>query len=217
MKEEQISINKKSVLIVVDMQNDFLPNGSLAVPESDKIIDGINNCANLFREKGYVIFSQDWHPKNHGSFASAYSDKKPGDQINSLGLGPILWPDHCVQKTNGAAFHPNMKDEYAIAIIRKGYNPKIDSYSVFYENDKKTSTGLTGLLKGLKIENVFICGVATDYCCFFSAMDAKKEGFNTYFILDLTKGIDFPKGNLDKTVESMKNANIHIISSNQIQ
>ena len=217
MKEEQISINKKSVLIVVDMQNDFLPNGSLAVHESDKIIDGINNCANLFREKGYVIFSQDWHPKNHGSFASAYSDKKPGDPINLPGLGPILWPDHCVQKTDGAAFHPNMKDEYAIAIIRKGYNPEIDSYSVFYENDKKTSTGLTGLLKGLKIENVFICGVATDYCCFFSAMDAKKEGFNTYFILDLTKGIDIPKGNLDKTVESMKNANIHIISSNQIQ
>jgi nicotinamidase/pyrazinamidase len=110
-----------------------------------------------------------------------------------------------------------MKDEYAIAIIRKGYNPKIDSYSVFYENDKVTCTGLTGLLRQLKIENVFICGVATDYCCYYSAMDAKKDGFNTYFILDLTKALIIPKGNIANTIESMRKAQIkcHYFTSNQ--
>lgn len=212
----KIPISKDSALIVVDMQNDFLPDGALAVPEGDQIIDGVNALSlKFYNATGRVVFTQDWHPTLHGSFASAHNGKKPGDLIEDLGLGPILWPDHCVQNTHGAEFSPKIDTRFGIAVIRKGYHQNIDSYSTFYENDKKTKTGLAGMLKDLGITDVFLCGLALDYCVYYSAIDAKKEGFNVYVVKDLTKGIDQPVNNILKAIQTMEKNGITIITSNE--
>ncbi len=200
-----INISQSDALIVVDVQNDFMPGGALPVEEGDQIVDGINELAKKFHENNSpVILTQDWHPPGHKSFASAHPGKNPGDEYQTEAIGPVLWPDHCVQDTKGAAFHKSLKTPFAKAIIRKGTNPEIDSYSAFLENDKKTETGLTGMLKSLKIERIFICGLALDYCCYFSAIDATDFGFNVYLLLDLTKGIDLPEGNISQSLENMK-------------
>jgi nicotinamidase/pyrazinamidase len=208
-----IDIKRRSALLVIDMQNDFLPGGALAVAEGDQIIDGINELARKFYNKDrIVIFSQDWHPENHASFASSHEGKNPGDPIEGIpGIGPVLWPDHCVQNTSGAEINERLETKYGIAIVQKGTNPKIDSYSAFFENDKRTKTGLSDLLHEKRIKNVYVCGLALDYCCFYSAMDAKSEGFNVYFIKNLTKGIDIPENNIQKSLETMSNAEIEII------
>jgi nicotinamidase/pyrazinamidase len=213
MKEEKINISKEKALIVVDIQYDFLPGGALAVSEGDQIIDGVNMLAQKFHENsGIVIFTQDWHPKNHGSFASSYPGKNPGDPIETDGLGPILWPDHCVQNTKGADISSKIEIKYGTSIVRKGYHQNVDSYSAFYENDKKTKTGLSGLLNDLGIKEVFICGLALDYCCFYTAIDAKREGFEVFFIKDLTRGIDQPENNIDNALARMLDAKIKIVS-----
>jgi len=206
-------IKKNSALIVVDMQNDFLPGGALAVKGGDQIIDGINKLARKFHEGGnYVVFSQDWHPKNHASFASSHKGKNPGDPIEGIpGIGPVLWPDHCMQHTFGAEINKRIKKEYGIAIIRKGYRENIDSYSAFFENDKKTTTGLADLLREKRVKTVYICGLALDYCCYYTAMDAKTEGFEVYFIKNLTRGIDLPQNNINNSLKSMESAGIEII------
>lgn len=205
-------IDKASALIVVDMQNDFLPGGSLEVKDGDKIIVGINYLAKIFHENSLpVIFTQDFHPGQHRSFARVQG-KNPGDPIDEFGLGPILWPDHCVGNTFGARISDEIETKHGICIIRKGYHVNIDSYSAFYENDKKTKTGLAGLLKDLDIKKVYICGLALDYCCFYSAMDAKREGFDVYLIQDLTKGIDQPPNNVENALKKMIDAEISIIS-----
>jgi len=208
-----IDIKRRSALIVVDMQNDFLPGGALPVKDGGKIIYGINELAREFYNKDrIVVFSQDWHPKFHASFASSHEGKNPGDPIEGVsGIGPILWPDHCVQNTHGAEINERIKKEYGIAVIRKGDNPAIDSYSAFFENDKKTKTGLTDLLRSKRIVTVYVVGLALDYCCFYTAMDAKSEGFDVIFIQNLTKGIDIPENNIKNSLDSMKSAGINII------
>jgi nicotinamidase/pyrazinamidase len=208
-----IKIKKNAALLVVDMQNDFLPGGALAVVEGDQIIDGINQLAREFYNKDrIVIFSQDWHPKGHASFASSHKGKNPGDPIEGVpGIGPVLWPDHCVQNTYGAEISERIKKDYGIAVIRKGYNPSIDSYSAFFENDKKTKTGLSDLLRTKRVKTVYVCGLALDYCCYYTAMDAKSVGFNVFFIKNLTKGIDIPENNIQNSLESMKSAGIEVI------
>ncbi|MHA1111915.1 MAG: bifunctional nicotinamidase/pyrazinamidase [Promethearchaeota archaeon] len=208
-----IEIKRRSALIVVDMQNDFLPGGALPVAEGDQIIDGINKLAREFYNKDrIVIFSQDWHPKGHASFASSHEGKNPGDLIEGVsGIGPILWPDHCVQNTSGAEINDKIEKKYGLAIIQKGTNPNIDSYSAFFENDKKTKTGLSDLLHDKRVKNVYVCGLALDYCCFYTAMDAKLEGFNVFFLKNLTKGIDLPENNIQISLDSMKSAGIEII------
>ena len=209
--EKNIKIDTKDALIVIDIQNDFMPGGALPVENGDLIVEDINQLANLFKGfSGNVILTQDWHPSSHHSFASTYSEKKPGDefQTDDGSIGPILWPDHCIQGTNGAKFHDKLNINLASAIIRKGRNPMVDSYSVFLENDKKTETGLAGYLKSIKIKRVFICGLALDYCCYFSAIDAFDFGFEVFFLLDLTKGIDLPPGNISKSIENMRKKGI---------
>ena len=209
-----INIKRRSALIVVDMQNDFLPGGALPVKDGEKPIDGINDLARKFYNSrdGIVVFSQDWHPKGHASFASSHEGKNPGDLIEDVpGIGPVLWPDHCVQNTPGAEINERIKKKYGMAIIQKGMNPNIDSYSAFFENDKKTKTGLTDLLKSKRIKNVYVCGLALDYCCFYTAMDAKSEGFDVYFIENLTKGIDVPENNIQISLDTMISAGINII------
>ena len=200
-------------LIIIDVQNDFCPGGALAVFKGDKIIPTINKLSNKFEK---IIATQDWHPKNHVSFASNHPGKKEYDVIQHKGIEQVLWPDHCVPGTKGAKFHPDLNTNNVDIIVRKGNNPDIDSYSAFRENDKKTITGLEGYLKNLKIKKTYICGLALDYCVFYSAMDAKQLGFETCVIIDATKGIDSPEGNIDTSLNEMKKADITIIKSSDL-
>jgi nicotinamidase/pyrazinamidase len=210
--EKSIQINSNDALIIVDVQNDFLPGGALAVKEGDQIIEGINRVAEFFwNEKANIIFTQDWHPSNHLSFASSHPGKKPGDEFQTEAIGPVLWPDHCVQGTKGAEFHKDLKVDYGHVIIRKGYNPKIDSYSGFLENDKKSETGLAGVLKSLKVKRIFICGLALDYCAYYTAMDGIDFGFDVIFLVDLAKGIDLPEGNVSNAMKNMTEKGIKFI------
>ncbi len=202
--EKKIVTKKDDALIVVDMQNDFLPGGSLAVDEGDLIINGINDLIDLFVDS-IVAHSQDWHPPDHLSFAENHPGKNPGDefQTDDGAIGPILWPAHCVQNTRGARFPKKINTKKIDKIIQKGMNPKIDSYSAFLENDKKTETGMRKYLSEMGIKRIFICGLALDYCCYNTAMDGAEFGFETYFIIDLTKGVDLPPGNIVNTLKSM--------------
>ena len=174
-------------LIIVDLQNDFVAGGTLEVPHGEQIIPLVNELSELF---GLVIATQDWHPRSHKSFASNHADKKPFDKIQLDGLEQVLWPDHCVQGTSGAEFHQQLHMDSVEAIFRKGMDPAIDSYSGFYDNGRKKTTGLSGYLKERGVTSVFVCGLAADYCVFFTAKDALKEGFSTTLIQDATRAID---------------------------
>ncbi|MBY9012458.1 MAG: bifunctional nicotinamidase/pyrazinamidase [Candidatus Lokiarchaeota archaeon] len=215
--QKKIDLSYQDALIIVDMQNDFMPGGALPVEEGDQIIDNINRIAEIFKENnGLVVLTQDWHPENHMSFASSHPDKDPGDEFHSEGIGPILWPDHCVQDSNGANFHDKLKVKLAHAIIRKGYNPSVDSYSGFIENDKKSETGLAGFLKSLNIKRIFICGLALDYCCYFTALDGLDFGFEVYFLVNLTRGIDLPPGNITKSLQQMRDKGIKFATKDNL-
>ncbi len=211
-------ISDSDALIVVDVQNDFIPGGALAVEDGDQIIEGINRIQKFFHENNAVIvLTQDWHPKNHNSFASTHPGKQPFEIHEEIGIGPVLWPDHCVQGTKGAEFHPELNIGLAKAIIRKGFRPQIDSYSGFIENDKKTLTGLSGYLKAIGIKNIFICGLALDFCVYYTAIDGKKLGFNVNVIVDLSKGIDNPENNVQNALNDMKINEIKILTVKDIE
>ncbi len=197
------------------MQNDFIPGGSLPVEEGDLIIEGINLVAKIFKnKKALVVLTQDWHPHNHLSFASNHPGKNPGDEFTSEdgAIGPILWPDHCVQDTEGAEFHKDLKIDLADKIIQKGMKPNVDSYSGFQDNDKKSETGLRKYLNSLNIKRIFICGLALDYCCYFTAVDGVDFGYDVYFLVDLTRGVDLPPGNISNSLKIMKNRGINFIN-----
>ncbi len=187
-------------LIIVDVQNDFCPGGDLAVPNGDSIIKPINKISGYFR---YVIQTQDWHPENHSSFASQYDDKDAFESIEMDYGTQVLWPDHCVQGSVGAEFHPDLDTTRTNLIIRKGFRTSIDSYSAFYENDKTTSTGLAGYLKSLEIKTLFFTGLATDFCVKWSVIDAIKEGFEVYLVEDAVGGIDL-NDSVDSALKEMK-------------
>ncbi len=216
--ESIVNIEKRDALLVIDMQYDFLPGGALPVEEGDTIIPGINKLTDLFYEKErIIIFTQDWHPKKHGSFASEYSEKEPYDTFEAPGLGPVLWPDHCVQGTRGAEFASTLNTERGHLIVRKGYHSKIDSYSAFLENDQVTSTGLDGYLKGLDIQRIFLCGLALDYCVFYSAIDAKALGFDVVFILDLSRPVGAPEDSVSNALLKMVEEGIFFTIRENIQ
>jgi nicotinamidase/pyrazinamidase len=195
-----ISISSTDALIVVDLQNDFIPGGNLAVEGGDTIISDINEIMKTFNHAfARIIFTQDWHPADHRSFASRHERKKPFDPIDGVtGIGPVLWPDHCVRGTKGAEFHPGLDIDAAHLILRKGIHRDLDSYSVFTEHDRKTDTGLAGYLENAGLKRIFLCGLALDYCVFWSAMDGKRKGFDTFVVSDLCKGI------ADETTETAK-------------
>ncbi|MEX3017486.1 bifunctional nicotinamidase/pyrazinamidase [Gymnodinialimonas hymeniacidonis] len=191
-------------LIVIDVQNDFCPGGALAVPEGDLIVPGINA---LMSEFDAVILTQDWHPAGHSSFASSHPGKQDMDLID-MPYGPqVLWPDHCIQGSIGAQFHPDLTVDRADMIIRKGYNPAIDSYSAFFENDHKTPTGLEGYLRTRGITDLTMVGLATDFCVNFSAVDAAKLGFTVTVRTDLCRAIDF-NGSLEAAHAGMADAGV---------
>ncbi len=175
------SIGDADALVVVDVQNDFCPGGSLAVPEADAIIPLVNRLQGLFRT---VVLTQDWHPGGHKSFASAHPGKAPLETVELSYGDQILWPDHCVQGTPGAAFHPDLELERAGLIIRKGMNREIDSYSAFFENDRTTATGLSGYLKALGVERVYLCGIAAEYCVGYSGLDGLSQGFEVSLVTE---------------------------------
>ena len=174
-------------LIVIDVQNDFCPGGALAVPQGDQIVAGINALMGEFEA---VVLTQDWHPAGHSSFASSHAAKAPYEVIE-MPYGPqVLWPDHCIQGSAGAAFHADLNTDRADMIVRKGYRPAIDSYSAFFENDHKTPTGLEGYLRTRGITDLTMVGLATDFCVNFSAVDAAKLGFTVDVRMDLCRAID---------------------------
>ena len=191
-------------LIVIDVQNDFCPGGALAVPQGDAILRGVNA---LMPEFDAVVLTQDWHPAGHSSFASSHEGNDPYEVI-TMPYGPqVLWPDHCIQGSIGAQFHPELQTDRADLIIRKGYNPDIDSYSAFFENDHRTSTGLEGYLRTRGIERLTMVGLALDFCVNFSAVDAAKLGFEVTVREDLCRAIDLD-GSLARAREGMRDAGV---------
>ncbi len=198
---------ERDALIIVDVQRDFCPGGALAVPEGDAVVSAVNRLARRF---AHVILTQDWHPPGHTSFATSHSGRQPFETIE-LAYGPqTLWPEHCVQGTDGAAFHPALEVTGAELIVRKGYHAGIDSYSAFRENDRKTPTGLAGYLHERGFDRITLCGLATDFCVLFSALDARAAGFETAVVLDACRGIDLDSS-LPRALAAMRDAGIILI------
>jgi nicotinamidase/pyrazinamidase len=198
-----------NALLIVDVQNDFCPGGALAVPEGDEVVPIINDLSDAF---DHVIQTQDWHPAGHQSFASSHPGHDPMDEIEVEYGQQTLWPDHCVQGTDGAAFHPDLNTTRSELIIRKGFRPEIDSYSAFFENDNETPTGLTGYLRERDIDALFVVGLATDFCVKWSALDGRKQGFDVYVVEEATRGID-ANGSVAVAWEEMNDAGVQIISA----
>ena len=194
--------NDRAVLLVVDAQNDFCPGGALAVPGGDAIVPAVNRLAGRF---AHVVLTQDWHPRGHVSFASSHPGRRPFETIELDYGTQVLWPDHCVQGTRGAAFHPGLDIPHAELVLRKGYAGTIDSYSAFRENDRKTPTGLAGYLRERGFDRLTLCGLATDFCVLFSALDGRAAGFEVAVALAACRGIDLD-GSLARALAAMREA-----------
>jgi nicotinamidase/pyrazinamidase len=205
----------KTALIVVDVQNDFCFGGALEVKSGNKIIPVINNLVKS-EKFDFIIATQDWHPKNHKSFASNHKNKNFYDLIMLNGIAQVLWPDHCIQRTKGSRFHKDLILGKNFKIFKKGTNPEIDSYSGFYDNDHKSSTGLAEFLKKNNVEKIFITGLATDYCVKYTAIDSIKEGFKTFVIKDAVKGVNIAKDDSKNSFTEMKEKGIKLITSKKI-
>ncbi len=200
---------EQDVLLVIDVQNDFCPGGSLPVPDGDRVVPLVNRLARQF---AHVVFTQDWHTPHHTSFASSHAGKDPY-QSTPLPYGEqVLWPDHCVQGTSGAAFHPDLDPNRAELVVRKGFRPGIDSYSAFFENDHATRTGLAGYLRDRGFRHAYLCGLAYDFCVKWSALDARREGFAATVIEDACRAIDL-NGSAAAARAEMAAAGISLVQS----
>ena len=199
-------------LLLIDIQYDFLPNGALAVPSGDSIIPIVNNIQDRF---DLVVATQDWHPKGHKSFASSHAGKQVFEQIELQGLPQVLWPDHCVQGTSGANLSDAVNWNRTEAIFRKGTSLEIDSYSGFYDNGHLKATGLSNYLKGRGVTDVYVAGLAADYCVYFTAKDALHEGFNTFVIEDATKAIS--EDGFVQAKKDLQDKGGHIVQSSVLQ
>ncbi len=196
----------RDVLLIVDVQNDFCPGGALAVPDGDAIIPAVNRLARSF---AHVILTQDWHTPGHASFASSHPGKRPFDAIEVSYGTQILWPDHCVQGTQGARFHPELDVPHAGMVVRKGFRSAIDSYSAFRENDRLTPTGLAGYLRERGLERITMCGLATDFCVAFSAIDGREAGFAVTVVTGACRGIDID-GSVARALRLMSEAGVRV-------
>lgn len=199
-------------LLIVDVQNDFCPGGALEVPDGDTVVPVINTLSGQFDA---VIQTQDWHPEGHSSFASSHDDKEPFGTINMPYGEQVLWPDHCVQDSTGADFHPDLETHRSQLIVRKGFRKDIDSYSAFYENDNETTTGLTGYLRARDIDTLYAVGLATDFCVKWSVLDGIKEDFNLYIVEDAVRGIDI-EGSVDQAWQEMLDAGAEKTTSGEL-
>jgi nicotinamidase/pyrazinamidase len=199
-----IQVRDDDVLVIIDVQNDFCPGGALAVADGDAVVPVINRLAGRF---DHVVLTQDWHPSGHSSFATSHPGSVPFETIGTAYGQQTLWPDHCVQGTPGAAFHPQLTTERAELVIRKGFRNAIDSYSAFYENDRRTPTGLAGYLRERGVKRIFLTGLATDFCVYYSAVDARRLGFDTVLVEAGCRAIDLA-GSLDAAWAGMAEAGV---------
>lgn len=207
-------VSDTDVLLVVDVQNDFLAGGALAVPDGAAVVEPCNRLAQLFQ---HVVLTQDWHPARHVSFASSHPGRQPFDTVVLPdGRTQMLWPDHCLQGSQGAALAAGLGAPHAELVIRKGYRPGLDSYSAFLEADGRTPTGLAGYLRERGLERVVVCGLATDFCAGWSAMDAARAGFETYLVGDATRGID-AQGSMARALADMDAAGVHRIDMRELE
>jgi nicotinamidase/pyrazinamidase len=202
-----------NALILVDIQNDFLPGGALAVPSGDEVIPIANRVRDRF---DLVVATQDWHPPNHGSFAVSHPGKRPGDIVTLNGIEQVLWPVHCVQDTHGAEFAPGFDTGGIDRIFRKGIDPGIDSYSTFFDNGRRRSTGLADYLMECHVDDVAILGLATDYCVLFSALDAVRLGFRTRVIVDGCRGVGLQPGDVDRAYREMEKVGVVLAASEKL-
>jgi len=202
-----------NALIIVDLQNDFLPGGALAVPHGNEVIPLANELQQRFE---LVLATQDWHPPNHGSFAANHLGKKPGDRIMLDGIEQILWPVHCVQNTRGAEFAPSFSTSRIAHVFHKGVERNIDSYSTFFDNAHRRETGLADYLKKRSVKDIYLMGLALDYCVKYSTLDALQLGLNTHVILDGCRGIDLEPGDVDHALDEMKRAGAVLLQSSDL-
>ncbi|MEL6141132.1 MAG: bifunctional nicotinamidase/pyrazinamidase [Bacteroidota bacterium] len=200
-------------LILVDLQYDFLPTGMLPVPEGDEVIP---IAASLMDQFQTVVATQDWHPADHGSFAANHPWRKPGQIIDLHGLQQVLWPIHCVQNSFGAEIVDGIDQEKITEIFQKGTDPQVDSYSGFYDNGHRKSTGLSEWLKERGIDTVFVLGLATDYCVKFTVLDALSEGFTTYLVKDASRGVNLEVGDVERAIEEMNSTGAVIVDSSKV-
>ncbi len=196
----------RDVLLIIDVQSDFCPGGALAVPQGDAIVPAINRLARSF---AHVVLTQDWHPPGYASFASSHPGKRPFDAIEVSYGTQILWPDHCVQGTQGVGFHPELDVPHAELVLRKGFRSTVDSYSAFRENDRRTPTGLAGYLRERGLDRIVMCGLATDFCVAFSAIDGRQAGFAVSLVTNACRGIDI-EGSLARAMRSMNEAGVTV-------
>jgi nicotinamidase/pyrazinamidase len=199
-----------NALILVDIQNDFIPGGALAVPEGDQVVPVVNRLQHRFP---LVVATQDWHPATHGSFAANHPDRRPGEMIELNGLPQILWPTHCVQGTPGADFVPALDRAGWDRVFVKGTDPQIDSYSGFFDNGHRQSTGLGEYLRERRVTDVYVAGLATDYCVKFTVLDALELGFKTHLVEDACRGVNLQPGDVVQAVEAMQAAGAEIVAS----
>ena len=197
-------------LLVIDVQNDFCPGGNLAVDSGDEVVPVINRVMPFFLR---VVATQDWHPPDHVSFAGSHQGRKPLDVVDAGGIRQVLWPNHCLQGTRGAELHSRLEQGRIGLLLRKGMRTTLDSYSAFFENDHRSDTGLRHYLKGMKLREIFICGLATDYCVLASALDARRLGFRVTLIRDACRGVDFPAGGTVKAIAAMVKAGVRMTES----
>ena len=204
---QQLDIQNTDCLLIIDVQNDFCSGGALAVPDAEAILPLINKLSDQFQN---VVLTQDWHPAQHSSFASEHDEKNPFDTITLPYGEQTLWPDHCIQGSDGARFHPELSTDAARLIIRKGFRRSIDSYSAFFENDHTTDLGLTGYLRTQNIKRLVCVGLAFDYCVRFSAIDARQQGFDVCVVSDACRGINADDSNAHAQ-QAMQNAGVLVI------
>lgn len=201
-------------LLLVDLQNDFMPGGSLAVPDGDATVPIANELAARF---DLVIATQDWHPLNHGSFDTAHPGKLVGEMSTLGGLDQVVWPVHCVQETTGAALHADLDRSLVSEVIAKGTDPSIDSYSGFFDNGHRRATGLEDLLRSRGVDRVYVMGLATDYCVKYTALDARRLGFETVLVIDGCRGVDLHPGDVDRAVAEMIGEGVAVASSDELE
>jgi len=203
----------KRALILVDLQNDFVPGGALAVADGDKVVPIANRIQETF---DLVVATQDWHPANHGSFASQHPGMKPGDVIDLNGIPQVLWPDHCVQRSKGAEFHPQFDMSRVAKIFQKGVDPGIDSYSGFFDNGHRRGTGLAEYLQPAGVTGIYIAGLATDYCVKYTALDGRTLGYNVFVIEDACRGVNLNPGDSATAIDQMRAAGVKVVTSDDL-
>jgi len=203
----------KRALIMVDVQNDFMPGGALPAVHGDEVVPVLNALQPRFE---LVVATQDWHPPDHGSFASNHPGHKPGEVIDLNGLRQILWPDHCVQHSHGAEFHRDLDRSRIDRIVQKGTDPVIDSYSTFFDNGRRKSTGLEDYLREHDITDVYLGGLATDYCVLWSARDAVSLGFRTHVVAGACRGVELQPGDIERAFEEMRSLGVNVLPASRV-